>query len=179
MKRILPALLFALTALTAQAEGGGLRLPDLAGGSLSDSPAERGLRLRFLAPAHSLPADTLTPGREFGASYGRSSLRADWPVLGEGFRTVLGLSWASPARPTQSAPTALDITPFISLGWTTSNVAQRGWHLNAEVGTAIGGQRCAFSGCKDTFTGFDPHSSGSGLRLNPYVNFGATFTFGE
>jgi hypothetical protein len=187
MRTFILSLLAALlcsTALTAQAEGNGLRLKEYSEGITLHS-VENGLRLQFVpspwgtnAPA----AEQSTPAFEAGTSKARSMLRADWPVFGFGLHTSLGLDWSNPTKPSSAIDVkALGAMPFLGLGWESGADASR-WKLSAEIGTAFAsGQPCnALVGCpRSRLTGLNPYGYGSGLRLNPYVNFGATFTFGQ
>lgn len=180
------AALLCLTVHTAQAEGTGLRLKEYSEG-LTLQAAENGLKLRFVpaAPEQASPA----PGAEQSGSISEASLtrsrnmlRADWPVFSSGLHTSVGLDWSNTAGLTGSAGRP-DAMPLFGLGWETGSRRASSWKLSAEVGTAfVSGLPCnPLVGCpaSSTPTGLNPYGYGSGLRLNPYVNFGATFTFGQ
>lgn len=181
------AALLCSSALTAQAEGTGLRLKEYSEG-ITLHAVENGLKLRFVPLAQgslSIPAtEQSVPAFDTSGTVStHSMLRADWPVFGPGLRTSLGLNWNSQTS-VFSTPgiKPFEATPFFGLGWESGNRDASRWRLSAEVGAAFAsGKPCyLLSGCPgNRLTGLNPYGSGSGLRLNPYVNFGATFTFGQ
>ncbi len=171
----------------AQAEGSGLRLKEYSEGITLQS-SENGLKLRFVpAPAEQAsPApgvEQSSSAADPGQTRARSILRADWPVFNSGLHTSLGLDWSNTAGTTGNTNRALDAMPLFGLGWETGSRRASNWKLSAEVGTAfVSGLPCnPLVGCplSNSPTGLNPYGYGSGLRLNPYVNFGATFTFGQ
>lgn len=163
----------------ALAQPSGLRL---AGGSkgivLRDT--ESGLHLSFSAQA--VPAtttwwnatDTPTP-----QDSNRNTLSADLP-LDLGLHTSLGLSWDSGSigagKTANSAP-----SPFFGLGWNSEPSRSTRWALSATVGTHLtsaGTCKGALWSCGAVQpAGLSGNAMGNGLRLTPYVSFGATYSF--
>ncbi len=183
---LLLAALLCQAALNAHAEGSGLRLKEYTEG-ITLPTMENGLKLRFVpAPTE---ATSPIPSAEQSAGFAdaapprnRSMFRADWPV-GAGLHTSLGLDWSASAGQTGSGNRTLDPMPLFGLGWESASGTPSRWKLSAEIGTAfVSGQPCnALIGCpaNRAAAGLNPYGYGSGLRLNPYVNFGATFSFGQ
>ncbi len=179
-------LLLALLCLTglslpAHAQATGLRL------KASPDPLQAGessLRLRYTSLAVAGDVLATQPAPLFEVPITRSSLRADWPVLVQGVHTSIGVSWndiVATSGQASSRSSQLSATPFLGLGWQSSQSRQSRWSLSAEVGTALAGSCSSTApGCSGIqSTGLNPNASGSGLKLNPYVNFGATFRFDQ
>lgn len=178
--RVLLAALLVTSASLAHAEAGGLRLKEHNEG-ISLNAVENGLKLQFV-PAPAQPPQTEQSGPALDERVGRSTLRAEMDSFAPGLHTTFGLDWNAVNGNTAPSLNAFDATPFLGLGWQSSSRDSRRWRLSAEVGTAFtAGQPCnPLVGCAAApRTGLNPYSPGSGLRLNPYVNFGATYTFGQ
>lgn len=185
MKRLRPSPMLALLCMLSLAAPAhaqsGLRLKEHSEG-ITLHAAENGLRLQFtrLAP-EAAPAAS---GHKLDLST-RDSLRADWPLFSQNLHTTLGVSWnALSPRGGQSSSqaSALNAVPFMGLGWQSALQSNSRWRLSAEIGTAFAAPRnCGglVPACSAPANGFKPQSSGSGLRLNPYLNFGATFSFDQ
>lgn len=167
-----------LAGAPAFAQPSGLRLTEGNEG-LSLRGADNGLHLRF--STQKLPATSMSDLPQESPSLTRSTLRADWPVFGYGLRTSLGLAWdtGSTARFSSqaAAPTP---TPFVGFGWRSEPAHDSRWSLSAEVGTSVGHNRCngMILNCAAVPPlGMSGDAGGNGLRLAPYVSFGATYSF--
>lgn len=179
--RVLLAALLATSPFLAHAEAGGLRLKEHSKG-ITLNAVENGLKLQFVPAPAQVPSAEQS-GLSLGERAGRSTLRAEMASFAPGLHTTFGLDWTSITGRTDPSLNTLEATPFLGLGWQSGARESSRWHLSAEVGTAFSaGQPCnPLVGCSATQprTGLNPYASGSGLRLNPYVNFGATYTFGQ
>lgn len=181
---LLSALLCTLCVTApAHAQASGLRLKSHSEG-ITLHAGESGLRLQFVSTTPI--ANQSAAGFDFTSTTSpRNSLRADWPLLAKGLHTTLGLSWSSESRnsmASSSRSSEMNAMPFMGLGWQGGLQQNSRWRLSAEVGTAFtGGSGCSGipPSCSGAASGFRTYSSGSGLRLNPYVNFGATFRFDQ
>lgn len=166
------ACLMAVTPVHAQPSG--LRLQGNAEGfTLRES--DNGLRLRF-------SAETAPTSIQSSSALTRNTLRADWPVFGYGLRTSLGLSWSAAEMSTQyTTRSSTEPTTFLGFGWRGEPIRNSGWKLSAEMGASVSGSRgCSSIGpaCPITHPqGLSGDAGGNGLRLNPYINFGATLNY--
>ncbi|NSL54076.1 hypothetical protein [Uliginosibacterium aquaticum] len=169
-------------ALPAHAQATGLRLKHT---PESQQAGESGLRLSFSSFSAAGEVTAAQSSPLFDAASVRNSLRADYPLLAKGVHTSVGVSWndlsASTSGQASSRSSQLAAVPFLGLSWQSSQARQNRWSLSAEVGTALAGNCSGMApSCSGApTTGLNPSSSGSGLRLNPYVNFGATFRFDQ
>lgn len=188
---LLPLLstLFCLLAHAAptHAQAAGLKLKSLSEGVTLHS-TDSGLRLQYIGPASFAgePSAGQSAALNLSTPTLRNSLRADWLVPGQGLHTSLGVSWNAQGKSfaaTSSLPSSLNPTPFMGLGWQPGAKQSSRWKLSAEIGTAFSGEKACPSiavHCNSgPGNGFNLQSNGSGLRLNPYVNFGATFSFDQ
>ena len=168
------ALASLLAAAPALAQPSGLRL---GGGNegFSLRGTDNGLHLRL--STLTTPDSTSAPVGEAG----RQTLRADWPVFGYGLRTSLGLSWNAAGRSGLSGTSDLAPSTFLGFGWRGEPVRNSRWSLSAEVGTSLAsGTAChgsSMSCAMPRAQGLSGEASGNGLRLSPYVSFGATWSF--
>lgn len=184
MSLLKPAILASIIVSSvplAHAEAGGLRLKDHIEGITLPAPGS-GLKLHFVpAPRRAAPP-ALAASSLNETVVQRNSLRADWQWAGKSLHTTLGLDWSDITHQAGTHDyTSSDAIPFFGLGWDSGSSKSR-WRLSAEIGTAFAaGQPCnALVGCASLrSSGLNPYSTGSGLRLNPYVNFGATYTFSQ
>ena len=173
---LLSSTLACLIAIApAYAQPSGLRWQGNAEGfALRES--DNGLHLRFsseTAPNSSNAAET-TP-------LTRNTLRADWPVFGYGLHTSLGLSWSTQEAGNAFSSTTAAPSSFLGFGWRGEPIRNSGWKLSAELGTNVsGGNGCAGSSaaCPPMRPqGLSGDAGGNGLRLTPYINFGATLNY--
>lgn len=173
---LLSSILACLIVISpAYAQPSGLRLQGHAEG-FALRETDKGLRLRFsteTTPASLAAAD---PG-----PLARNTLRADWPVFGYGLHTSLGLSWNAQDSGNAFSSTAVAPSSFLGFGWRGEPFRNSGWKLSAELGANLsGGSGCAGStaACPPLRPqGLSGDAGGNGLRLNPYINFGATINY--
>ncbi|GAB2885387.1 hypothetical protein GCM10027046_12270 [Uliginosibacterium flavum] len=173
---LLSSTLACLIAIApAYAQPSGLRLQGHAEG-FALRETDSGLRLRFsseTAPV-SISAAESSP-------LTRNTLRADWPVFGYGMHTSLGLSWSAPDAGNTFSNTSVAPSSFMGFGWRSESIRNSGWKLSAELGTNVsGGSGCAGTGaaCPPLRPqGLSGDAGGNGLRLTPYINFGATINY--
>lgn len=172
LKTTLAHIALATSLLTqpvfAQPSGLLLQSNGATGLSLGDADS----RLHFRFKTEPVSASTLADTQKSL----RSTIQADWPVIGFGLRTAIGLSWTSPDL---NASTVT--TPFLGLGWRSEPTRNSGWRLSAEMGTNLfNNSHCdtASLGCAALpAPGLNSDSAGSGLRLSPYLNFGASYRY--
>jgi hypothetical protein len=147
-----------------------------------EAATDSGLYLRFTK----LPQATLVDQDNKSTSLdlpARSMLRADWSMLSPGVHTSLGLSWNNDQ---QIVPTGKGLstspTTFLGFGWDSLPSRSSRWSLSAEVGTNLSGSYGCFGAIAQGCTpakplGMSGEAVGNGLRLNPYISFGATYSF--
>lgn len=183
MKTILQALCAAtlvslLAGQTVLAQPSGLRLDGSARGIvLRDT--ENGLRLSF--SSHPTTSDSWWNTDAASQDGSHNTLSADWP-LDLGVHTSLGLSWDTARSGTAGKTTASPPATFFGLGWNSEPSRSTRWALSAEVGTHLtaGSNSCRsilMSCVAAQPAGLSGNAMGSGLRLTPYVSFGATYSF--
>jgi len=174
--------LACLVATTpAYAQPSGLRLQGNAEG-FTLRGSDNGLRLRFTStnPLHDTTALAASdPARN---SLTRNTVRADWPIFGYGLRTSLGLSWSTPEAGNRSfSREQMAPTTFLGFGWRSESFQSSGWKFSAELGTNLSGRNTCTGITSVCLTpqpqGLNGEASGNGLRLNPYVSFGATLNY--
>ena len=170
-----------VAAAPAYAQPSGLRLQGHAEGfALRES--DNGLRLHFTSTNPLNNAALATPGTA-KASPTRNTLRADWPVFGYGLQTSLGLSWNTPETSSRSFSTAqISPTTFLGFGWHGEPFQNSGWKFSAEFGTSLSNGASSCTGITSLCPTSQPQglrsdASGNGLRLTPYVSFGATLSY--
>lgn len=165
--------------MPARAQATGLLLKEYSEGITLHSTAS-GLRLNF----KQLELNSLeTPANHSSssASVFRNELRADWPLSRNGLQTSLGLSWSGKGFSSErSLSHGIAAKTFFGLDWYPGLQKHQRWSLSAEMGTALSNSSaCSTILSYCTPSGLNPQFSGSGLRLNPYLNFGATYRFGR
>jgi hypothetical protein len=169
-------------SLVALAQPSGLRLEKSSEGFILRDTDSNGLRLRLT----SLPtavSPKATDDTVASIVPGHQTLRADWSVLGPGLHTSLGLSWDNGRQINLTSKTlATTPTTFMGFGWDSLPSRSSRWSLSAEVGTNLSGSYGCFGtiiqSCTKTHPlGLSGDAVGSGLRLNPYISFGATYSF--
>lgn len=165
--------------MPAHAQATGLLLKKYQEGITLHS-TNNGLRLNF----KQLELNSLeTPSNHSSssASIFRNELRANWPLSSSGLQTSLGLSWSGDGfSSARGLSHGIAAKTFFGLDWYPGQKKHPRWSLSAEMGTALsnsGACNATLSYC--TPSGLNPQFSGSGLRLNPYLNFGATYRFGR
>jgi hypothetical protein len=171
-----------LAGQVAFAQPSGLRLDSASTRGIVLRDTENGLRLRFSTDSSSSPANPWGNENLNAQDSSHNTLRADWPLLDMGIHTSLGLSWDSgrtgvPGKSLGSTPST-----FVGLGWDSEPSRSSRWALSAQVGTHLGSNN---SGCKSFLLscntaqplGLSGNAMGNGLRLTPYVSFGATYSF--
>lgn len=173
---LLSSTLACLVAIApAYAQPSGLRLQGHAEG-FALRETDSGLRLRF--------SSETTPGSLSTAEttpLTRNTLRADWPVFGYGLHTSLGLSWSAQDAGSALSSTSAAPSSFLGFGWRGEPLRNTGWKLSAELGANVSGS----AGCAGTSAACPPmrpqglsgDAGGNGLRLNPFINFGATINY--
>lgn len=173
---LLSSTLACLVAIApAYAQPSGLRLQGHAEG-FALRETDSGLRLRFSSET----APTSITAAETGPLT-RNTLRADWPVFGYGLHTSLGLSWSAQEASNTFSSTAVAPSSFLGFGWRGEPLSNSGWKLSAELGANVSGS----NGCAGSSAACPPmrpqglsgDAGGNGLRLNPYINFGATINY--
>lgn len=174
MNRACPALI-ALLFLAAQplwAQPSGLRLQPGAPEGLSLRGHEEGLKLRFV----SVPVVDQSAPSGAAAPLMRSTLAADWLLSGDGLSTSLGMSWNSTTGQLSFGTPAT----FVGLGWKGMVAHDSQLSVSAELGARYANTTCMLplAGCDSTRTSaFSSDAGGSGLRLSPYISFGATLRY--
>ncbi|MGC3961880.1 MAG: hypothetical protein QM803_00770 [Rhodocyclaceae bacterium] len=72
-------------------------------------------------------------------------------------------------------------TPFIGFGWVSTKSRTSRWSLSAEIGAyASGAGECrsaALSCAVSSGMGLKPSSSNDGIHWNPYLSFGASYSY--
>ncbi|PAS97800.1 MAG: hypothetical protein CGU28_03400 [Candidatus Dactylopiibacterium carminicum] len=173
--RLLAALGLSAATLMAQAQPSGLLLFKGHGEGLSLKREEPGFRLRFTQE----PATASTPAA-LPAEVPLQSLSAEWALPMQGFYGSTGLSWTGKRNLADNGSIS---SSHFALGWQGSFLPSSNWSFSAGVGTALSaGSKCAGIGqaCQTPGSlGLNPEARGSGLHLNPYVSFGATYRFGN
>jgi hypothetical protein len=172
-----------LAGQVAFAQPSGLRLDNTNTKGIVLRDTENGLRLRLSSDPVALPVNPWgneSPNAQDGS---RNTLRADWPLLDMGIHTSLGLSWDS-GRNGVSGKSLGNTSTFVGLGWDSEPSRSSRWALSAQVGTHLGSSNSS-GGCKSFLLscntaqplGLSGNAMGNGLRLTPYVSFGATYSF--
>ncbi|MEC5397033.1 hypothetical protein [Uliginosibacterium sp. H1] len=167
-----PALLLLIAAFSGLAHGQGLRVP------VDSKEGES----RFELGSGGVPG--VSQGED-GNALGSSWLAASWKPFGEGLRTSLGMVWRDRQEHLYRAPGESDLfgrlsTPYVGVGWSGAVTENSRWRLSAEMGTMLlGSGNCSadVSCLSVPSVGLKPDSQGGGMRFNPYVTFGATFSY--
>lgn len=168
-----------LAGPAALAQPSGLRLDGGSSGIILRD-TESGLHLSFSArPAPATTTWWNATDTTLPQDGSRNTLSADLP-LDLGLHTSLGLSWDSGNSVTGKTAGSTP-SPFFGLGWNSEPSRSTRWALSAEVGTHLTGA----STCKGVLlscgavqpAGLSGNAMGNGLRLTPYVSFGATYSF--
>lgn len=178
-------LISTLTGPLAYAQQSGLRLEGSSPSGFVLRDSGNGLHLEF--STYAVP--TLTPfnvsptQNSWTASH--NTLSANWSVLdSDEIHTSLGLVWDSNRN---SAGTFSEAQgsglsrSFLGLSWDSKATSESRWALSAQVGTNLfHNKNCsdAFHACSSSGSfGLTANPLGDGLHLNPYISFGATYSF--
>lgn len=145
---------------------------------------DNGLRLHFTSQPKSGTAKESIPDSTSKFTVPtHNTLRAEWaiPYQNIGLHTSLGLSWDSD-KPVSFTGRATTPTTFLGLGWSSAPSRTSRWSLSAELGTSLSNSTYGCFGVVQSCAsqrplGLSGDAAGSGLRLNPYVSFGATYSF--
>ncbi|MDQ8024237.1 MAG: hypothetical protein REI94_20520 [Moraxellaceae bacterium] len=165
-------LILLLSCTASLAYGQGLRLPSANAESES----------RFELGGGGVPGI----GQADSGDQGQSSwLAASWRPFGDGLRTSLGMIWRDPQQQYSRAPGESELfgrlsTPYVGIGWSGAVTDDSRWLLSAEMGTMLLGSGSCSGGvsCLNLpSVGLRPDSQGGGMRFNPYVTFGARFSY--
>ncbi len=171
-----------LASPVAFAQPSGLRLDSASTRGIVLRDTENGLQLRLTTDSGASPANPWGNEGLNAQDGSRNTLRADWPLLDMGIHTSLGLSWDS-GRAGVSGKSLGTPSTFVGLGWDSEPSRSSRWALSAQVGTHLGSN--SNGGCKSFLLscntaqplGLSGNAVGNGLRLTPYVSFGATYSF--
>jgi len=174
-----------LTGPMAYAQPSGLRLDGNSTSGFTLRDTGNGLHLEF--STYAVP--TLTPfnvsptQNSWTASH--NTLSAKWSMLESGeIHTSLGLVWdadrSSAGTFSEAQGSGLSRT-FLGLSWDSKATSESRWALTAQVGTNLFlNKNCseAFHSCGNSGSfGLTANPLGDGLHLNPYISFGATYSF--
>ena len=173
-----------LAGQVAFAQPSGLRLDSTSTRGIVLRDTENGLQLRLSSDPLVSPANPWGNEDLNTQNGSHNTLRADWPLLDMGIHTSLGLSWDSGSTGVSGKTLGSTPSTFVGLGWDSEPSRSSRWALSAQVGTHLGSNNSG-SGCKSfllscTTTqplGLSGNAVGNGLRLTPYVSFGATYSF--